>query len=142
MTGVLVLLAIALIICLCFMGITVYMYFQLEKDFEKQKTAIAHFSAGFEQFSDDIAIQIHHMEDLSKLSEQALNDAKKIGTDASNQVTFAMTTIQEVRKMLRPTPTANQVVYEDGKPKEIRSTATMEDFKFEEKEEDPEEPRS
>ena len=166
MVTALILMAIALIICLAFMGITTWLYFQLEKDFERQKLALQGFANQFELYCADMANQNEKakalLEDVKAEAKAHLEDARaeakrtvtlvdnglKYSKKATEAAEFAMQTVQEVRKMLRMEKAGGQrVLYVNGKPAEIRSTGdkdntSMKDFKYEEKEEDPEEPRS
>ena len=155
MVTVLILLAVALIICLAFMGITTWMYFNLERDFQKQKEALKGFSTQFKLYSagmtkkhdkadellEEVKAQTSRAETMMKSSDAACKEANKAAE-------FAMTTIQEVRKMLNlEKKTGQQVIFVHGRPAEIRSTidkdnTSMKDFKFEEKEESEDEPRS
>ena len=155
MVTILILMAIALIICLAFMGISTWLYFQLEKDFEKQKEALKGFSTMFELYCSDMTNQNEKakalLEDVraeTKRAEDLISNSDRYCSEANKAAEFAMQTVQEVRKMLRLEKTGGQrILYVNGKPAEIRSTidkdnTSMKDFKFEEKEEDPEEPRS
>ena len=155
MVTVLILMAIALIICLAFMGITTWMYFNLEKDFEKQKEALKGFSTMFELHSANMTDQNEKakalLEDVraeAKRAQTLVDTGLRYSKEANKAAEFAMQTVQEVRKMLRLEKAGGQrILYVNGKPAEIRSTSdkdktSMKDFKYEEKEEDPEEPRS
>lgn len=143
MVTVLILMACALCICLAFMGITTYMYLNLEKDFEKQKAMLREFSVEFGEFCDKLELQNDEARALNTSTNELLVKSNTATAKADKAAEFAMRTVQEVRKMLRlDKETGQQVVYINGKPAEIRSTSQdLKDFKFEEKESD-EEPRS
>lgn len=142
MVTALILLALALVICLAFMGITTWMYLNLEKDFEKQKQMLREFSAEFGHFCDKLELQNEEARALNTLNDELLEKANIVHEKAKQAADFAMSTVQEVRKMLRlEKEPGQQIVYVNGKPAEIRSTIQdLKDFKFEEKE--SEEPRS
>ena len=142
-TGI-ILLAIALIICLAFMGITVWMYLNLERDFQKQKQALAAFGTQFDLFCADLTEQHSKAKELNDSTVDLVSKATLAVKEANEASGFALSTIQEIRKMLRlKKQTGQQVIYVHGKPAEIRSTSQdLKDFKFEEKEDDEEEPRS
>jgi hypothetical protein len=153
MVTALILLAIALIICLAFMGITTWMYFNLEKDFEKQKEALKGFSTMFELYSADMTNQNEKAKALLEETKKLVKDSDQQYKKANEAADFAMQTVQECRKMLRLEKTGGQrILYVNGKPAEIRriddkdtsntDMTSMEDFKFEEKEESEDEPRS
>lgn len=132
MITVLILLAVALIICLAFMGITTWMYLNLEKDFQKQKLAMQSFITQFDLFCTDLEEQRHKAaailedaEEVNRKAELQMSSVTNTANKANDAADFAMKTVQEVRKMLRPDKTAGQrIIYVNGKPAEIRSTAS------------------
>ncbi len=153
MVTALILMAIALIICLAFMGISTWLYFQLEKDFEKQKEALKGFSTMFELYCSDMTSQNEKAKALLEETKILIKDSDQQCKKANEAADFAMQTVQECRKMLRLEKTGGQrILYVNGKPAEIRriddkdtsntDMTSMKDFKFEEKEESEDEPRS
>lgn len=160
MVTALILLAIALIICLAFMGITTWMYFSLERDFEKQKMAMQGFANQFDLYTTDMAMKhdkadalLEEVKAQMRKTESLVKDSDQQCKKANEAADFAMQTVQECRKMLRLEKTGGQrILYVNGKPAEIRriddkdtsntDMTSMKDFKFEEKEESEDEPRS
>ena len=151
MTTVLILLAIALIICLVFMGAVFYLLLDLEKNVEKQAGITSSLSEQFKEIRKEIEAVNYESEVLRTLnhdSKESIRKAEVLLESASNTLrgckessSLARDTIQEVRRMLKLDPEGTQkLVYENGKPKEIRSL--NETFKFEEKEEDEDKPQS
>ena len=155
MVTALILLAIALIICLAFMGISTWLYFQLERDFQKQKMALQRFANQFDLYTTDMAMKhdkadalLEEVKTQMRKTESLVKDSDQQCKKANEAADFAMQTVQECRKMLRLEKTGGQrILYVNGKPAEIRriddkDNTIMKDFKFEEKEESEDEPRS
>ena len=135
MVTAMILLAIALIICLAFMGITVWMYLNLERDFYKQKQALAAFGTQFDLFCADLTEQHSKAKELNDSTVDLVSKATLAVKEANEASGFARSTIQEIRKMLRTGDLGQQVIYAGGKPVEIRSAAqapTVEEKKEEE----------
>lgn len=125
MVTALILFAVALIICLAFMGITTWMYFNLERDFQKQKLSMQSFATQFELFCADITEQHQKAKELNEATEDLVSKAAISVKNANDASDFAMKTIQEMRKMLRTGEIGQQVIFAGGKPVEIRSAATV-----------------
>lgn len=151
MTTVLILLAIALIICLVFMGAVFYMLLIQEKNVERHIHMTYTLSEKFVEIQNDMQAVMDEKDKLYALngkSEALIAEANMILKNMSDELketkdasSHARDTIQEVRRMLKLDPEGTQkLVYENGKPKEIRSL--NETFKFEEKEEDEDKPQS
>ena len=151
MTTVLILLAIALIICLVFMGAVFYLLLVLEKNVEKQAGITRSLSEQFKEIRSEIMavnLESEVLRTLNHDSKESIRKAEILLESASNTLrgckeasSHARDTIQEVRRMLKLDPEGTQkLVYENGRPKEIRSL--NETFKFEEKEEDEDKPQS
>ena len=151
MVTILILLSIALIICITFMGIIAWMHFSLEKEFQNLQHTMDDLKKEFSSVQEGMRAVTAETNELHRLNEdskamnsktelllQSVSDAVAVAKKSSS---LALDTIQEIRRFSRPGSTAGQrVIYVNGKPAEIRSD--MKDFKFEEKEDDEEEPRS
>ena len=151
MVTVLILLSIALIICMVFMGIILYMLFTLERNLEMQKmvtnSVILNFNTLRRQMRDvenegsTMHLLNEESREMNRKTEVLVESTSNTLGEAKSASKMALETIQEVRRMLKLDPEGTQkLVYENGKPKEIRSL--LEGFKYEEKEEDPKNPRS
>ena len=154
MVTVLILLSIALIICMVFMGIILYMLFTLERNLEMQKmvtnTVILNFNTLRRQMRDvenegsTMHLLNEESKEMNRKTEVLVQSTSNTLAEAKSASKMALETIQQVRRMLKLDPEGTQrLVCENGKPTEIRTTApdSMAGFKYEEKE-DPEEPRS
>lgn len=151
MVTVLILLSIALIICMVFMGIIIYMLFTLERNLEMQKmvtnSVILNFNTLRRQMRDvenegsTMHLLNEESREMNRKTEVLVQSTSNTLAEAKSASKMALETIQQVRRMLKLDPEGTQkLVYENGKPKEIRSL--LEGFKYEEKEEDPKNPRS
>jgi uncharacterized protein YoxC len=155
MVTILILLSIALIICITFMGIMAWMHFSLEKEFQNLQHTMDDLKKEFSSVHEGMRAVTAETNELHRLNEdskamnsktelllQSVSDAVTVAKKSSS---LALDTIQEIRRFSRPGSTAGQrVIYVNGKPVEVRSNnqQSMKDFKFEEKEDDEEEPRS
>lgn len=132
MVTALILLALALVICLAFMGITTYMYIKLEKDFQRQRAVVSRYASTVKENLEKIDAQVELAHNLNTLTEGLYSDAKKTAEDAKRSTEFAMQTAQEARKTVlearktlqetgnlpkSPAAPSSQIVYKDGKPK-------------------------
>ena len=146
MVTILILLSIALIICITFMGIMAWMHFSLEKEFQNLQHTMDDLKKEFSSVQEGMRAVTAETNELHRLNEdskvmnsktelllQSVSDAVAV---AKNSSSLALDTIQEIRRFSRPGSTARQrVIYVNGKPVEIRSAAqapTVEEKKEEE----------